>query len=127
MVATMDEAGIAGQLAQRFHNALLSGDLDALAACYHSDIRVWHSTDGIEQTCAENLVSAGQFFSEISDRRIDDAWSRVFDDGFVQQHVLSGTAPDGQRLQLRCCVAARIAGGRIVRIDEWIVTLNAPA
>jgi ketosteroid isomerase-like protein len=40
--------------------------------------------------------------------------------GFVEQHVLRGTAPRGGQLSVLACLVVTVVGDRIVRIDEYL-------
>ena len=41
-------------------------------------------------------------------------------DGFVQQHVLRATLPNGATWELPACVIVRVRDGQIVRLDEYL-------
>jgi uncharacterized protein len=40
--------------------------------------------------------------------------------GFVQQHVMRGTAPSGKAFELAACIVCTVVGGRITRLDEYL-------
>ena len=42
-------------LAARFFDAIESGDVEAVGACYADDVVIWHNTDGAEENKAANL------------------------------------------------------------------------
>jgi ketosteroid isomerase-like protein len=44
----------------------------------------------------------------------------VIDGGFLQEHVLRGTAPGGQVVAMPACIIATVADGRITRIHEYL-------
>ena len=106
--------------AKRFFDAIEAGDVDAVADCYTEDVGVWHNFDGLTQTRDENLATLRGMVSRISDRSDEDRRLDVFEGGFVQQHVLVGTRKDGARVSLPAALIARLRGGRIARIDEYI-------
>ena len=106
-------------LARRFFDAVEAGDIDTVRACYTDDARIWHNTDGAEQTPDDNAAALRGFASRISDRRYLDRRVAVFDGGFVQQHVLHGTRGDGVRVTLPCCIVCAVRDGRIGRLDEY--------
>jgi ketosteroid isomerase-like protein len=46
-------------------------------------------------------------------------------DGFLQQHVLEATLPDGTAWAMDACVVVRMKDGLIVRLDEYIDSAKA--
>jgi ketosteroid isomerase-like protein len=107
-------------LAKRFFDCVERGDIDGLVACYAPDARIWHNTDGIEQSPEDNRRTLTGMVVRIRDRHYDERRVRVFPGGFVQQHVLRGTrVHDGARLALPACVVCALADGLITRLDEY--------
>ena len=47
------------------------------------------------------------------------------DSGFVEEHDIVGTLPDGNRLFMRLCVVAIIEGGQIVSMHEYADSYGA--
>ena len=47
--------------------------------------------------------------------------------GYVQQHILRGTAPDGTKLEMPACLVVTIKGERITRLDEYLDPAGAAA
>jgi len=45
---------------------------------------------------------------------------QVIDGGFLQEHVLRGTAPNGQTVAMPACIIATVSDGRITRIHEYL-------
>ncbi len=43
------------QFAASFFDAIERGDIDAVAACYAEDVVIWHNTDAVETSKAQNL------------------------------------------------------------------------
>jgi ketosteroid isomerase-like protein len=112
-----DDAIIA--LAKRFFDCAETGDIDGLAACYAPYAKIWHNTDEVEQTPADNAATLKGFVSRISDRVYGERRLHVFPGGFVQQHVLQGTRQDGVRLALPAVLVCLVEDGKIVRLDEY--------
>jgi ketosteroid isomerase-like protein len=108
-------------LADRFFAAIERGDLAEVEACYHPDARIWHNFDRAEQTVAENLAVLRGLCMVLADRRYDVVRRIVTDDGFVQQHVLRGTAPGGE-LALEAMMYVSVDDGRIRRLEEYLDT-----
>ena len=107
-------------LAERFLGAIESGDTDTVRACYAPDAKIWHNNDGIEQTVDQNMKSLGWFIRNLPDRHYRLVRREALPDGFLQQHVLEATLPDGVRWALDACVIVRVKDGLIVRLDEYL-------
>ena len=58
--------------------------------------------------------------SKLSDRRYDVTRRDLIPGGFLQEHVLMGTAPDGSQVAMPACIVATVADGRITRINEYL-------
>jgi ketosteroid isomerase-like protein len=113
-----DEATL--NLADRMFRAIEVGDLDALQACYAPDIVVWGNFDGHEQTLDESLRILGWLCHKLSDRQYDVTRREVISGGFLQEHVLRGTAPDGSPVAMPACIIATVADDHITRIHEYL-------
>jgi uncharacterized protein len=110
-----------GALANRFFACIESGDIDALREMYSSDAVVWHNYDQIDQPVADNLVVLAWLRSAVPDVRYVDVRRVVLDDGFVQQHLLTGTARGGPMV-VPAMMRVWTSGGQITRIDEYLDT-----
>jgi len=114
-------------LAERFLGAIESGDTDTVRACYAPDAKIWHNNDGIEQTVDQNMKSLGWFIRNLPDRHYRLVRREALPDGFLQQHVLEATLPDGVRWALDACVIVRVKDGLIVRLDEYLDSAQTAA
>jgi ketosteroid isomerase-like protein len=106
--------------ADRFIAAIEAADADAVRACYAPDAKIWHNTDKLEQTVDQNVKSVAWFGRKLPDRRYRIVRREVLKDGFLQQHVLEATLPDGSAWSLSACVVVRMEDGLITRLDEYI-------
>lgn len=107
-------------LARRFFDCVEAGDVDGLIACYAPDARIWHNTDRLEQTPAENEATLKGMIKRIHERRYAERRVQVFPGGFVQQHVLKGVrAHDGVPVELPACIVCEVKDGRVTRLDEY--------
>ncbi len=109
-------------LARRLFTAIVAGDAQAVAGCFADDAVVWHNLDRHDQPVAQTLGVLGWMARNIADLRYEDIRVQATSDGFVQQHVLRGTAPGDRSLELHACIVAKVADGRITRIDEYLDT-----
>lgn len=107
-------------LADRFVRAIEAGDLEAVRACYASDARIWHNTDGVEQDVEDNLKVLAWMARKLPGRRYRLLRREALADGFLQQHVLEAGLPDGAPWRLPACLVVKVAEGRITRLDEYL-------
>jgi len=111
-------------LADRLFSAIERGDVEAVAACYAPDTIVWHNYDGVEQSAADNLAVLRWLIANVDERRYTITRRVSLDDGFVQQHVLTGRTRNGIDLHLPACLVCRVRDGLVVRIDEYLDTAH---
>ena len=100
--------------------AIAEGDVDAAREAYAPDARIWHNTELREQTVDENLRVLRWVMTNIADLRYTDIRRQRTETGFVQQHVLRGTAPGGETLAVHACIVVETEDGRITRLAEYI-------
>lgn len=106
--------------ATRYFDLMQSGDMEGVLACYAPDARIWHNTDGVEETPEENVRGLAASGTRVIDREYVDRRLEVFPAGFVQQHVLRGTrVHDGVVVELPACLVAEVRGARITRLDGY--------
>ena len=56
----------------------------------------------------------------VPDFRYEAAVRSATASGFVEEHDVCGTLPDGSRLHLRVCVVADVEDGRITSLREYV-------
>jgi len=112
-------ADVVAELAQRFFDAIERGDIDAVGACYADDAVIWHNTDGLESSKAENLETLANFVQAIPVRRYEDRRLLVTADSFVQQHALRCPRADGSIRELTAAIVCQVKDGQITRLDEY--------
>ena len=115
----MTEAEILS-LAERFLGAIESGDAAVVRACYAPDALIWHNNDDVEQTVDRNMRTLDWFMRKLPDRHYRVLRREALKDGFLQQHVLEATLPDGTKWKMAACVVVKIRDGLIVRLDEYL-------
>jgi ketosteroid isomerase-like protein len=115
------------EFAERFLGAIESGDTATVRACYDPDAVIWHNNDGREQSVDRNMRSLEWFIRHLPDRRYRVLRREALKDGFMQQHVLEATLPDGAAWSLDACVIVRMKDGLIVRLDEYLDSAQAAA
>lgn len=108
------------RFAEHFVDTVQRGDAEAMRACYAPDGVIWHNTDGKEQSLDENVKVLKWFVETLPDRKYTVQRREVIPNGFVQQHVLSATLPNGARWKMDACVVVSMENGKIKRLDEYI-------
>ena len=103
-----------------FVDAVQQGDADRMRACYAPGGVIWHNTDGIEQSIDDNVKVLEWFIRTLPDRQYTVLRREPLKDGFVQQHILSATLPDGTPWKMDACVVVKMKDGKITRLDEYI-------
>lgn len=106
--------------AERFVSAIQAGDTAAVRACYAPDAKLWHNTDNIEQTPDQNMKVLDWFIRTLPDRHYRVIRREPLPDGFLQQHVLEATLPDGSKWAMDACVVVKVENGVITRLDEYM-------
>ncbi|MDX1649681.1 MAG: nuclear transport factor 2 family protein [Myxococcota bacterium] len=104
--APVDAAAV-DALASRFFAAIERGDAAALEALYAPGMVVWHNTTRAAQSREDNLALLARLHRRLGGWRYASVRREVFDGGFVQQHVLHATLPDGREVEVPACVVAR--------------------
>ena len=107
-------------VADRFFAAIQRADLDGVRAIYAPDAQIWHNHDGVTQDVAANLRVLGWVVRNVAGLRYEEVRRTATPDGFVQQHVLRGKAPNGKPLEVEACIVCRVEAGRITRLDEYL-------
>ena len=111
--------------AKKFVDSIQAGYIATTRACYHPDAKLWHNTDGIEQTVDQNMKVLDWFIRTLPDRNYRVTRREALSDGFLQQHVLEATLPDGTKWAMDACVVIRIENGLITRLDEYLDSAQA--
>lgn len=106
--------------AERFVGAIQTGDTATVRACYAPDAKLWHNTDNVEQTPDQNMKVLEWFIRTLPDRNYRVVRREPLPDGFLQQHVLEATLPDGTKWAMDACVVVKIENGVITRLDEYM-------
>lgn len=112
------------QIAERLIGAITAGDVEAVRQVYAADCVIWHNNDNLEQSVDANLAVLRWVVQHIRNLRYEDIRRHCTETGFVEQHVLRGTAPNGQELHIPACLVCTVKDGRIMRLDEYLDTAH---
>jgi ketosteroid isomerase-like protein len=114
-------------LAERLFGAIVAGDVEAVRNLYAPDAVIWHNIDRVEQSAEQNLRVLHWVVQHIGNLRYEDIRRQRTEHGFVQQHVLRGTAPNGLELEVPACIVCTVTDGRIVRLEEYLDSAHLAA
>lgn len=112
------------QIADRLLEAITAGDTDAVRQVYAPDAQVWHNFDERDQTVDENLHTLVDLHRRAHGLRYTEIRRFLAPGGFVQQHVLVGSAQGGA-LRMPAMIRFWVAEGRITRLEEYLDTRQA--
>lgn len=111
-------------LGDRLVAAIAAGDVDAVRAIYAPDATIWHNFDQRDQTVDENLATLADLHRRATNLRYTEIRRMLTEDGFVQQHVLTGAACGGA-LAMPAMIRFFVRDGRITRLEEYLDTRQA--
>ena len=106
-------------LAKRFFDGLEQGNIGILREVYAPNVKIWHNTDGLEQTLEDNEATLTGFIERIPKRQYANRRVHTFPGGFVQQHTLKGTKKDGKEVALDAVIICKVENGKVTRLDEY--------
>lgn len=107
-------------LARRLMEGIAAGDVEAVGALYADDLVGWRNVDGRALDRRQMLKIVGFLGTRVKDLRYEEIRVQPTARGYVQQHVLRATAPDGTPVEMPACLVVEIADGRIRRLDEYM-------
>ena len=111
-------------LADRLFRALEANDTDAVAACCSPDAEFFKNGTR-SGSLADMLPGFASLRSRVGDHRYTDVRREVFAGGFVEEHRVISTLPDGSPLDVVACVIGRTDdAGRIVELTEYVDTAS---
>lgn len=124
MIANADDMRA---LADRFFDAVVSGDIDAVRAMYAPDAVIWHAHTNAEQSVGDNLRTLAAIAKHVKGFGYDERRCIATEIGFVEQHVTRGIAPSGTAFTIPACIVCTVVDGRITRLDEYFDSAAAAA
>jgi ketosteroid isomerase-like protein len=106
-------------LGARVVAAIEAGDAAGVRDCFTPDAVIWHNYDGLEQTIDDVLPVLAMLVELVPGVRYDGIRRTPIPGGFVQQHVIRGTAAGGE-LELPACMVIQVRDARICRLEEYL-------
>lgn len=118
-MAVTDERAII-DVADTLFRAIEQSDVAMIEELWNDDIAVWHTGDPKDNDYARAFRVICWFVNRTTTRRYEILDRRIFEGGFVQQHILHATGTNGGSISMRVCIVIKLAAnGLISRIDEY--------
>ncbi|MEM7780598.1 MAG: nuclear transport factor 2 family protein [Pseudomonadota bacterium] len=112
------------RIARDLFDAFQSGDLEAAGALLSDDFS-GSQNGGPAMNKPTVLGFSGAVKAAVPDFRYEDCVCEATPTGFVEEHTVRGTLPDGKQLNLRLCVVGTVQGGQITAIREYLDSAGA--
>jgi ketosteroid isomerase-like protein len=80
-------------LAERYFEAMTSGDAEAVRACYAPEAEIWYNTDGKVRTVDQAVRTFEWFQRKLPERRYQILSRDAFPGGFVRRYVPEAQTP----------------------------------
>ena len=113
-----DSSAIA-DVADRLFEAIEQSDIAMVGQMWNEDVVVWKVADH-DRDKERALRVITWFVNTTTHRRYEILDRRLFDGGFVQQHILHANGRNGGSISMRVCIVIKLgANGLISRIDEY--------
>jgi ketosteroid isomerase-like protein len=112
------------ELADRLFTAIENGDRATVERMWSGDIAVWRTDGRRDPTSCDDKQRALRvidwFLSATVTRGYQILDRQIFENGFVQQHVLHATGNDGRSIAMGVCIVIKLdTEGLINHIDEY--------
>lgn len=112
------------QIAENLFAAFQNGDLEAAKALCADDFR--GSQNGGPAMDRDTLLKfTGAVNAVVPDFRYEEAIRSATETGFIEEHRVRGTLPDGEQLDLTVCVVGEVVDGKIIVLREYADTAAA--
>lgn len=107
------------ELARTFFDAIQAGDTATARALCAEEFQLVQN--GGPPMNADRLIAfTSAVLTKVPDFRYEDCVTAATANGFVEEHRVRGTLPDGARMDLAVCVVADVEDGRISCAREYV-------
>ena len=113
-------------IAQAWTDAITDGDRDGIEKLVAEDFVMWRNVTRATQERSEFINLAARLSSVLPGFRYTDVKRIATDDGFVQQHIVTGQGPSGQTFEAPACIICQVQDGRISKMDEYYDSAHDP-
>ena len=112
------------EVARALFTAFESGDREAALGLLAADFRgIQNGGPPMDRNTL--LKFAAAFRSVVSGYRYDNIVCSETATGFVEEHDVCGTLPDGTGVLIPACVVAKVEGGVVTELREYLDTARA--
>lgn len=105
-------------LGRRLFDAIEKGDADTIRSVCAADF-VGTQNGGPTMDLRGLIAFAQGSTSVVKDFRYENIVAQDTPDGFVEEHDVVGTLPDGEAMRMRVCVVASVQFERITDLREY--------
>lgn len=106
------------KLAEDLFQAFAEGDDDTVRHLCAPDLQAIQN-GGAPMNLATLLVFSAAVRSVVKDFRYENPIRSKTDDGFVEEHDVCGTLPDGAELRFSACVVGTVSDSKITQLREY--------
>ena len=108
------------ELADQLCRSIERGDLDVVRSLYATDAVIWANFDDRDGNVDRSLRILEWMCSKLTHRQYEVRRRELIPGGFLQEHILRGTAPDGSDIAMPACIIATVSNGVITRLHEYL-------
>lgn len=107
------------EVAEALFSAFMRGDFDAARALCADDLRLRQNKN--EPMDLDTMLAfAATVIGTVKHYRYEDVVRAPTPTGFIEEHRIRGTLPDGSELDLAACVVADLRDGKIADVREYV-------
>jgi ketosteroid isomerase-like protein len=107
-------------LAETLFRAFERNDTDAILECCEPDARFFQNGRG-GSTITDLLPGFATLSERIGHHKYSEVRRETFAGGFVEEHRVTSTLPDGSPMDAMVCVVGRIGpSGKLVELNEYM-------
>ncbi len=118
----MNDPAASKAIAKRLVEAVVAGDVDGVSALYTDDMTAWRNSDGRTLVKQQALKVVAILTGKLDDLRYQNVEVTATENGFVQQHTMTCTAPNGEKVEAHVCMVATLEGDKIRHVAEYMDT-----
>ncbi|MEL6707338.1 MAG: nuclear transport factor 2 family protein [Pseudomonadota bacterium] len=111
-------------IARALFDAFQAADIEAARALCHEEFE--GSQNGGPAMNRDGLLGfVAAVKAKVPDFRYEDIVCEATPTGFVEEHTVRGTLPDGGQIRLRLCVVASVQDGQVRHVREYLDSAGA--
>ena len=110
----------AAELARELFAAVESNDAEAILDLYAEAAEIRSNVADGPAGPDDVVAAAAAIAAAVPDFAYEELSCEPTPSGFVRQHLLRGTASDGERFAVASCCVGIVAEGRVTRLDEYV-------